>query len=143
VRKLTRGLILAIAALVTSCSAYMASYNQVVDSGATALQAKVDGFLAGLEQTAGTPAGAYEQQGAFYEEARHDLRTLRDVAAAQPGNDLTVESLDLIDANVVRLEAMHVQGISPQEIAVLRQLFDAQFRLLIQLETAKQREVTP
>jgi hypothetical protein len=142
-RKLGRGLILAIAALVTSCSAYyMASYNEVVDSGAAELQANVDGFLAGLEETVGTPAGAYEQQRAFYEQARHDIRMLRNVAAAQPGNDLTLQSLDLIDENVVSLEAMHAKGISPHEIGVLRKLFGTQFRMLLQLETAKKREVT-
>ena len=140
-RKRAKALLLAAAASIAGCSGYfIAEYNPVVDHGATELQQKVDRFLTGLEQTVGTPAGEYDQNVAFYEEVRGDIRTLRDAASQERGNGLTVESLDLIGQNVEKLEAMHAKGISRDELGVVSTLFDTQFRMLVQLETAKKRK---
>jgi hypothetical protein len=35
---------------------------------------------------------------------------------------------------------MHRDGISAEEIAIVRELFDTQFRMLVKLETAKKRQ---
>jgi hypothetical protein len=140
-RKRMKALLIAAAASIAGCSGYfIAEYNPVVDHGATELQQKVDRFLIGLEQTAGTPEGEYEQNAAFYEEVRGDIRKLRDVASQERGNGLTVESLDLIEKNVEKLESMHAKGISSEELGVVRTLFDTQFRMLVQLEAAKKRQ---
>jgi len=140
-RKRAKAILIAAIASVLSCSSYfIAEYNQAVDTGATELQQKVDRFLTGLEQTAGTPDGEYEQHIAFYDEVRNDVGNLRGLASTQRGNDLTRRSLDLIGDNVDRLEAMHAKGISPKEIAIVRTLFDTQFRMLVQLENAKKRK---
>ena len=140
-RKRAKAILIALAASVLSCSGYfIAGYNEAVDTGATELQQKVDRFLTDLEQTSGTPDGEYEQHIAFYDEVRNDLDTLRELASAQRGNDLTLRSLELIGDNVDKLEAMHAKGISPKEIAIVRTLFDTQFRMLLQLENAKKRK---
>jgi len=140
-RKRAKAILIAAVASLVSCSGYfIAQYNPAVDTGATELQQKVDRFLIDLEQTTGTPAGDYQQHAAFYVESRSDLQALRALASQQRGNDLTVQSLDLIGNNLDKLEAMHAQGISREEIGVVRTLFDTQFRMLVQLETAKKRK---
>lgn len=140
-RRRVKALLIAAAASIAGCSGYfLAEYDPVVDRGATELQQKVDRFLTGLEQTSGTPAGEYEQNAAFYEEVRGDIRKLRGVASEERGNGLTVQSLDLIEKNVAKLESMHARGISVEELGVVRTLFDTQFRMLVQLETAKKRQ---
>jgi len=140
-RKRIKATLLALAASVLGCSGYyIAEYSEAVDTGATELQQKVDRFLTDLEQTAGTPEGEYDLHEGFYAEVRDDIGALREVASAQRGNDLTLQSLDLIGANVDKLEALHAEGISRQEIGVVRTLFDTQFRMLVQLENAKKRK---
>ena len=139
-RKRARAILLTIAALGVSCSSYfIAEYSEAVDGGATKLQQKVDGFLTELQSTAGTAEGDYEGHEEFYAEARSDIDELRTAASLQRGNGITLESLDLIEDNLDKLERMHAQGISAKEIAIVRQLFDTQFRMLVQLENAKKR----
>jgi len=140
-RKRLKATLLAAVASIAGCSTYfIATYNPAVDSGATELQQKVDVFLNDLERTAGTPAGAYERNAGTYDELRGDIQTLRELASQQRGNDLTVHSLDLIENNVDKLQAIHADGISPKEIDIVRTLFDTQFRMLVQLENAKKRK---
>jgi hypothetical protein len=140
-RKHAKAILLAAIASIVSCSGYfIAAYNPAVDEGATKLQQSVDGFLVELQKTAGTPAGDYENHQAFYEESHASIQSLRDIASQERGNDLTLQSLDLIENNLDRLEALHADGISPKEIGVVRTLFDTQFRMLVQLENAKKRK---
>jgi len=140
-RKRSKAILMAIVTLAVSCSSYfIAEYDPAVEGGATDLQAKVDRFLIDLQQTTGTPGGDYEHHIGFYDEVRSDIETLRDAASVQRGNALTVQSLDLIEKNVDKLETMHAEGISPEEIGVVRTLFDTQFRMLVKLENAKKRK---
>lgn len=140
-RKRAKAVLLAAITSIVSCSGYfIATYNPAIDEGATKLQQKVDGFLAELRETAGTPAGDYEQHAAFYDETRASIQTLRSLASQERGNDLTLQSLDLIENNLDKLEALHADGITPREIDVTRTLFDTQFRMLVQLENAKKRK---
>ncbi|HTD83791.1 MAG TPA: hypothetical protein VK648_08385 [Gemmatimonadaceae bacterium] len=140
-RKRAKAILLAALASIVSCSGYfMATYDPAVDGGATELQQKIDRFLTDLQQRAGTPAAAFDQHAAFYDDVRGDIQELRDLASRQRGNELTLQSLDLIENNVDKLEALHADGISVQEIDVVRTLFDTQFRMLVQLENAKKRK---
>ena len=140
-RKHAKAILLAAVASIVSCSGYfIAAYNPAVDEGATKLQQDVDGFLVGLRETAGTPAGDYERHAAFYDGARAQIQALRDLASQQGGNDLTLQSLDLIEKNIDQLESLHAGGITPKEIDVTRTLFDTQLRMLLQLENAKKRK---
>ena len=139
--KRMKAILLALGASIAGCSGYfIAEYNPTVDQGAAALQQKVDHYLTGLERTAGTPEGAYERHAPFYDELREDVAGLRAEASSRRGNGLTLQSLDLIQNNLDKLESMHVDGISPGEIAIVRTLFDTQFRMLVQLENAKKRK---
>lgn len=140
-RKRTKAILLTIASFALSCSTwYIAQYDAKLDGGAVELQQKVDTFLTYLEQTAGTPEAAYEKHEAFYQDVRADLSMLRSLAAVQRGNEITVQSLDAIGDNLARLEKIHAEGISAEEISIVRGLFASQFRLLIQFENAKQRK---
>jgi len=138
-RKRTKAILLSVATLALSC-AFIAGYDPRIDAGASALQQKVGTFLIDLEQTAGTPEGEYGRHIGFYDEVRTDISELRDVASAHKGNDITLQSLDLIEANVAKLEKLHAEGISREEIGIVRSLFDTQFRMLLQLENAKKRK---
>ena len=131
-RKHAKGLLLALATIVSCSSYFVAEYSGVIDHGATELQQKVARFLGDLERGAANPE--------FYAEARGDIQKLRDVASLQRGNDPTVRSLDLIQSNLDKLEAMHAGGISAKEVDIARTLLDSQFRMLIQLENAKKRK---
>ena len=140
-RQRTKAILLAAATFIGSCSALVvAKYDAAVDHGATELQQKVNSFLTDLEQNAGTPEAEYERHAGFYEEVRNDIFVLRNAASIQRGNDITIESLDLIEDNVGKLEQIHAEGISAEEIAVVRTIFDTQFQLLIQFENAKKRK---
>lgn len=140
-RKRTKAILLAIVSAALSCSTYyVAQYDAKLDGGAVELQQKVDTFLTYLEQTAGTPEAAYEKNETFYQDVRTDLRMLRDIAAVQQGNEITVQSLDSIEDNLARLEKIHAEGISAKEISIVRTLFASQFRMLVQFENAKKRK---
>ena len=138
-RKSRKAILVAALSAVVSCAGFViARYDPVIDGGATELQEKVDAFLTDLQQNGG------EYSPDFYDEVRGDIDGLRNAAAVQSGNKLTIDSLDLIERNVATLEQMHAEGITSEEIDVVRTLFDTQFRMLIQLENAKKRkEVGP
>ena len=143
-RKRVKAILAAAVVSVLSCAGlFVAHYSETVDRGAVELQQKVDAFLTELQQTAGTAEGEYEGHEEFYGEVRDDIDVLRTAAASQRGNTITLQSLDLIADNLDVLERMHAKGITPNEVAVARQLLDAQFRMLVQLEQAKKREEAP
>ena len=52
-------------------------------------------------------------------------------------NDSTLRALDLLRESFDKVEAMHREGLIPEEVTVLRELVDTQLRLLVQLERAK------
>jgi hypothetical protein len=118
---------------------FIAGYDAQVDRRGNALRNKVDRFFNDLERTAGTPAAAYHKHTRFYAAARKDLKALREAAGKLPGNEITVDSVGLIEQNLDQLEAMHRAGITAPEVPVIRDLIDTQFRLLLHLEEAKLR----
>jgi hypothetical protein len=140
-RKRLKVILLAAVTSIAGCSSYfIARFDPAIEGGATQLQEKVDVFLGDLERTTGTPEGQYENNVAHYEKLRGDIQALRLQASQQRGNTLTLQSLDLIGKNLDKLESMHRDGISAEEIAIVRELFDTQFRMLVKLETAKKRQ---
>jgi hypothetical protein len=140
-RKRLKAILLAAVTSIAGCSSYfIAQYDPAVEGGATQLQEKAGDFLGDLERTAGTPEGEYENNVAHYEELRGEIQALRGQASQQRGNDLTLQSLDRIGNNLDKLESMHRDGISAEELAIVRELFDTQFRMLVKLETAKKRK---
>lgn len=118
----------------------IASYDPALDSGVADLKVKVATFLNGLRECAGTPEGEYARHTGFYTEARADLANLRAIAEVHAGNERTLRSLESIGENLDELEAIHRSGVSSEEVAVIAQLFDTQFRMLAELQKAKQRK---
>ena len=134
-------LILALAIFVSGCSGrYLAEYDEIVGRGAANLQFRFNALFDDLQRTAGTPAGDYEHYSEQYRELYVHVADLQWHAALQLRNDLTRTSLSLLDDNLHALEAAHREGLSAGEVPLLRKLFDAQLRALVQLEVAKKRE---
>lgn len=118
---------------------FVAGYDAQVDHRGNALRNKFNRFFSDLQRTAGTPAAAYDKHTRFYTEARNELKALREAAAKLPRNEITVDSVGLIEQNLDQLETMHRTGITAPEVPVIHDLIDTQFRLLLHLEEAKLR----
>ena len=102
-----------------------------------ALQGKVDSFLGKLETIAGTAEGEYAVQAVVYQQLEEDIAGLRTRAAGIPGNAAALADLDAISENLMHLESLHRQGVSPAEVPVLRKLFGTQFNALYQSITGQ------
>ena len=134
-------LILALAIFVTGCTMrFIATYDPAVESDALQLQSKLNAFFDDLQNTAGTPEGEYDRYAAQYADLHAQLGDLQARAALQSRNQLTNDSLTLLEDNLVILETAHREGLSAAEVPVLRKLIDSQVRMLVQLEAAKKRE---
>ena len=139
--KRNRIVILAVALAMFGCAwLSIGDYDPALDGGAAALKEKVATFLESLRECAGTPEGEYARHTGFYAEARADLAELRALAEVHAGNERTLRSLESIGENLDELEAIHRIGVTSAEVAIIAQLFDTQFRMLAQLEKAKQRK---
>jgi hypothetical protein len=121
-------LLFVVALVLASCAGNSVS-DPLFGTDIAALQQKVDGFLAKLEIVAGTPDGEFARHAPFYTQLRDDIAALRNRAAGLPGNAAALADLDAISENLVQLEALHRQGVSPAELPVLRKLFGIQFAL--------------
>lgn len=134
-------------ALLTGCVSRVAPHDEQIAAGLAGLKASHTRFFDGLHQTAGTPDAAWECHIAWYEQTRAEISALRTRAASYNlASDPTADALALLEQSVAELEEMHAGGLSRDEIAVLRTLFDSQLNMLIHLEAAKKRRaagVTP
>ena len=138
--KRPRLLVLSIALLMFGCGwLSIAKYDPAIEGGAAVLHGKVSEFLNNLRECAGTPEGEYELHAEFYAVARADLAALRTIAGTHANNERTIRSLEAIGENLDELEAIHREGVSSEEVALITQLFDTQFRMLAELEKRKER----
>jgi hypothetical protein len=117
----------------------VASYDQRLDFGVTALQKKTEAFLLKLERTCQTPDGSYEANLAFYEESKVELSALQVRAEAIDFNRLTVQQLALLEASLQDLEAQHKIGLTPIVAAETRRPLNIIFTAILRLELAKKR----
>ena len=101
-----------------------------------ALQQKVDRFLATFQNGSGSD-GDYAAHALFYVELQKNVTALRNRAASVPGNAAAVADLDGISENLVHLESLHRQGVTPAEVPVLRKLLGTQFNALYQSVTGQ------
>lgn len=135
--------LLACLVVILGCTArFVADYDEAVHSGASSLETRLNAFFDDLQRTAGTPAGTYEQFASRYEQLYADIEQLQAQAATHARNGLTTTSLLLLDDNLQQLELIHREGLTPAQVPVLRKTFDAQMRMLVQLEVAKKRDGT-
>ncbi len=118
----------------------VADYDEVTDQAVTALQRKVERFFVDLERDIPTPDADYANHVEFYDDVRADLRVIRVRAAARPKNEITLEQLDLLAANVDNLEALHELGFEDrEELVPVRAAFEQGFQAILTLELAKKR----
>lgn len=125
-------------ALVGSCPLLpSAPYDPVFDTQVVALRKDVGAFFDELGACAGKPEGAYSAFTVEYRTFSDHIARLRGLAVSHPRNDATVESLDLLRENFDKVEAMHRDGLLPEEVEILRPRVDTQLRLIVDLERAK------
>jgi hypothetical protein len=125
-----------VALLLASCAGSTTS-DPTFGPEILALQQKVDRFLATFENAAGTSDGDYAAHALFYVELQKNVTALRNRAASVPGNAAAVADLDGISENLVHLESLHRQGVTPAEVPVLRKLLGTQFNALYQSVTGQ------
>lgn len=124
----------------SGCVSPISPFDATIAAGLAELQWSNSRFFDELQQTAGTPGAAWERHAAWYEDTHAKIAALHERATSYGvQNDATVDALELLDKSVNELERVHVEGLSPGEIPVLRQMFDSQLRMLIHLESAKKR----
>lgn len=147
-RRTSIGFALAAALAVASCSSvrFLSEYDEVLDVGTTDLQRRVETFLFDMEAKAGTAAGEYAANRAFYDAVRVEHTVLRSRAQAVPKNALTVEQLDLLGASLDKLRELHERGGAnglPREVVEpARTALTTQFVSILKLELAKKRGET-
>jgi hypothetical protein len=100
----------------------------------------MDAYLTELEGDAGTEAAKFSAHRDFYDAYLVELRSLRIRVEVQPRNDLTKQQIELMMNSVGELRAAHEAGdLSPEAIAVTRNLFNQAWGAILRLELAKRR----
>jgi hypothetical protein len=130
--------------VMSACSVrFISDYDETTDRSVTELQRKVETFLVKMENTAGTSEGEYVNNKAFYDDVKVALSAMRVRAAAMPKNELTVQSIDLIEENIENLRQLHERrgekGLSKALVEPIRTAINAQFTAILKLEFAKKR----
>ena len=131
---------------LSGCSIKLiASYDETIDKGVTALQKKTESFLLGLESNNSFPACSYKNNMQFYLDSKVDLSSIKVRAEAMPQNGITVQQLDLLASSLDSLEALHKikdkksACLSQEEITPLRVAFNSSYTAILKLELAKKR----
>jgi len=139
-RQLALATVLLLAALgVAACTSVrlISNYDPIVDQSVTALQKDIDTFLTRLENPDPPEFGESNE---FYIQVQVDLRAVQVRASAQPKNQLIIDQLELVEKNLEILTTIHEEGLEdPQEIELMRDAFQTQFRAILKLEMAKRR----
>jgi outer membrane murein-binding lipoprotein Lpp len=127
---------------LSGCTVTLVSaYDPVTDQTATDLQAKVDTFLLKMAGLAGTPAGNYANNQAFYDELSGSIDALHSRAEAIPQNSITVTQVRELKATVDDLRALHKRSdaLRPELVGPSKAALDAEFKAIIAFEDAKKR----
>jgi len=128
-------------ALAGGCShvQLISSYDETTDREVTALHKAVSQLLDDLDAPK-TPA--YTSMSRRYAALGSDLRSLQFRNEARPRNALTIEQLQLLRANLDKLEQVHKEGLLVQDmVPIQRSTLDQTFRAILKLELAK-KELT-
>jgi hypothetical protein len=128
-----------IAAVACTSVRLIGDYDEQLDKGITRFHRNMEAHLTALERQIGTEKAEYENYGAFYQDARVELSSIRVRAAAHPKNDLTLEQVDLLIENLDNLETMHREGINANDIPPVRNAFNIGTTAILKLEFAKKR----
>ena len=136
------------AALLLACCActnvrLITDYDQVLDQRISALAERTESFLADMEASSGTPPGTYEQNRAFYRDAKATIAALRLRTEAAGQAELLTQHLQLLDDNIENLRKLHEMGqeggLKPIVLGPARDALRAQFRAIQKLEMELRR----
>lgn len=147
-RRAMRGIALAALIACAGCGSvrFLSDYDAVLDAGTSDLQRRVELFMIDMEAKAGTVAGEFATNRAFYDALRVEHTVLRSRAQAVPKNELTVEQLDLLGASLDKLRELHerggANGLPHEVVEPARTALTAQFVSILKLELAKKRGET-
>lgn len=126
---------------------FVSEYDEVLDVGTSDLQRRVETFLLDMESKAGTTAGEYAANRAFYDAVQVEHIVLRTRAQAVPNNALTVEQLDLLGTSFDKLRELHdrggANGLPREVVEPARTALTTQFVAILRLELAKKRGSKP
>jgi hypothetical protein len=136
--------LLVLSLVLSACPVRLVSdYDPVLDRTATKLQTQIDTFLVKMQAAAGTPAGEYGRNQAFYEDMVGALRALHSRAEVMPENGITMQQIELLQANLDNLRRLHeqsgTQGLPAPLAGPAQAALDANFRAIIKFETEKRR----
>jgi len=132
---------LLVIALLQGCAVKLiANYDERTDQALMDLQRSFAEFFLTLEETAGTPASAYDEYRDFYRAVKVDADALKLRVDAQPLNDISSQAVARLIDNIALLEEIHKEGINNVEIVeVIKDDFTTSLTSLLRLELAKQR----
>lgn len=118
-------------------------YDPILDSSAHAVATKVNAFLDKMGQAAGTPAGEYAPNAAFYSDVVGELTTLRLRTAQQERAGKLEESVGLLLKSVDELRQLHqaggAAGLSKPILGPARSAIETQFQALFAVENSLRR----
>ncbi len=128
---------------LTACVRLVGSYDEVFDKQITSYHEKTDKFLLTMARKSKTPDGTYMKNVVFYDDIRGDISGMQIRAESQTNNEITVAQVKNLDLYIVELENLHKlkadQGLTPKEVAQLRQSNQQAIGVILALEIAKKR----
>lgn len=114
-----------------------------IERMAIGLQQDVETFLVKMEDAAGTTAGGYAYNKAFYRQTQVALSSMRVGTEAIPKNELTVEQINEIEKNIEHLRLLHEKrgnaGLTKTLVDPIRTAINTDFTMILTLELAKKR----
>lgn len=130
--------VLVMALILLGCNTELiAPYNQVVVDEVMAYYGDVEMILSYIERHGGTPEAEYPYFAGVYDMLFVRLSSLELLLSALPNTGLTRGQLDNLRENLILLEEMHQEGISAEEIPVIRTVLDVACGAIITLEFEK------
>ncbi|HZR47627.1 MAG TPA: hypothetical protein VFA47_13020 [Candidatus Manganitrophaceae bacterium] len=150
-RALHRSVFMILAAAVLSgCTLRLVSggYDEETDRSVMALQRKIETFLVKLEELEGSLECGYDHHKAFYASAKVEVSALHVRTAALSEDDTAAGQVELLSKGLGSLEQLHKlklkrgngkNCLSKEEIAPLRESFNAAFISLLKLELTKKQ----
>jgi hypothetical protein len=139
-----RAAALALVLVFTGCKVKLiADYDPVLDGSATDLSTRTSAFLSKMEVAAGTPAGSFAANQAFYADVQGQVTTLKLRSDQQEKSERIKELLDLLTKSVDDLRLLHERsgdaGLRKALIDPARSALETQFKALFTLENALRR----
>lgn len=126
---------------VSGCALkWVSDYDPVIDQSLTALHKKTEVHWMALEAADQTPDCGHTRYQPFYRQSKIATSALVFRASAVPGNDITIQQIQLLANSFESLEKLHrLSCLSHQQIQVLRAQFNLSFTAILKLELAKRR----